>query len=81
MRLGAAAASSLGPIHVQGSGVDEADVGRLVSRYIFFGFPRFTGLPTKMKEELPAYRAAVTMIKPLEEQVGAEDNDTFDMEA
>jgi hypothetical protein len=60
------AAIVFGPIHVQGSGVGEADVDHLVSRYRFFGLPRFTGLPAKMKEELPAYRAAVTMIKPLE---------------
>ena len=75
------AASVLGPIHVQGNGVDEADVDRLVSRYRFFGLPRFTGLPAKMKEELPAYRAAVAMIKPLEEREDAKGNDTFDMEA
>ena len=48
-----------GPIHVQGNGADEADVDRLVSRYRFFGLSLFTGLPAKMKEELPAYRAAV----------------------
>jgi hypothetical protein len=47
---------------VQGNGVDGADVDPLVSRYRFFGLPRFTGLPAKMKEELPAYRAAVAMI-------------------
>jgi hypothetical protein len=40
-----------------------------------------TGLQAKMKEELPAYRAAVAMIKPLEEREDAEGNDTFDMEA
>jgi hypothetical protein len=34
-----------------------------------------------MKEELPAYRAAVAMIKPLEEREEAEDNGTFDVEA
>ena len=34
-----------------------------------------------MKEELPAYRAAVAMIKPLEEREDAKGNDTFDMEA
>ena len=75
------AAIVFGPIHVQGNGVDEADVDHLVSRYRFFGLPRFTGLPAKMKEELPAYRAAVTMIKPLEERENAEGNGTFDMEA
>ena len=75
------AAIVFGPIHVQGNGVDEADVDRLVSCYRFFRLPRFTGLPTKMKEELPAYRAAVAMIKPLEEREDAKGNDTFDMEA
>jgi hypothetical protein len=40
-----------------------------------------TGLQAKMKEELPAYRAAVAMIKPLEEREDAEGYDTFDMEA
>ena len=34
-----------------------------------------------MKEELPAYRLAVTMIKPLEEREDAEGSDTFDVEA
>jgi hypothetical protein len=34
-----------------------------------------------MKEELPAYRAAVAMIKPLEEHDNAEGNCTFDVEA
>jgi hypothetical protein len=62
------AAIVFGPIHVQGNGVDEADVGDHASRYRFFGLPHFTGLPVKMKEELPAYRAAVAMIKPLEER-------------
>jgi hypothetical protein len=52
------------PIHVQDYGVDGAVVDHLVSRYRFFGLPRFTGLPAKMKEELLAYRAAVAMIKP-----------------
>ena len=75
------AAIVFGRIHVQGSGVDEADVDHLASRYRFFGLPRFTGLPTKMKEELPAYRAAVAMIKPLEERENAEGNCTFDVEA
>ena len=75
------AAIVFGPIHVQGSGADEADVDRLVSRYRFFGLPRFTGLPAKMKEELPAYRAAVAMIKSLEEREDTEGSDTFDMEA
>ena len=32
------AASVFGPIHVQGNGVDEADVDRLVSRYRFLAF-------------------------------------------
>jgi hypothetical protein len=45
----------------------KATVDHLVSRYRFFGLPRFTGLPAKLKEELPAYRATVAMIKPLEE--------------
>jgi hypothetical protein len=62
------AASVFGPIHVQGHGVDEADVDRLISRYRFFGLSRLTGLPAKMKEELPAYREAVAMIKPLEKR-------------
>jgi hypothetical protein len=75
------AAIVFGPIHVQGNGVDEADADRLVSRYRFFCLPRFTGLPAKMKEELPAYRAAVAMIKPLEEREDAEGNDTFDAKA
>lgn len=75
------AAIVFGPIHVQGNGVDEADVDRLVSRYRFFCLPRFAGLPVKMKEELPSYRAAVAMIKPLEERKNAEGNDAFDMEA
>ena len=57
-----------GLIHVQGNGVDEADVDRLISRYRFFGLSRLTGLPAKMKEELPAYREAVAMIKPLEKR-------------
>jgi hypothetical protein len=42
------AAIVFGPIHVQGNGVDEADVDRLVLRYRFFCPPRFTGLPAKM---------------------------------
>ena len=42
------AAIVFGPIHVQGNGVDEADVDRLVLRYRFFCLPRFTGLPAKM---------------------------------
>ena len=75
------AAIVFGPIHVQGNGVNEADVDRLVSRYRFFGLSLFTGLPAKMKEELPAYRAAVAMIKSLEEREDAEGSDTFDMEA
>ena len=75
------AASVFGPIHVQGHGVDEADVDRLISRYRIFGLPRFSGLPAKMKEELPAYRAAVAMIKPLEEREIAEGNGTFDIGA
>jgi hypothetical protein len=66
---------------VQGNGVDKADAGRLVSHCRFFGLPRFTGLPAKMKGELPAYRAAVAMTKPLEEREGAYGNETFDMEA
>ena len=73
------AAMVFGPIHVQGNGVDDADVDRRISRSRFFGLPCFTGLPAKMKEELPAYRAAVAMIKPLEEREDAEGNDTFDM--
>ena len=52
-----------------------------LSRYRFFGLPRFTGLPAKMKGELPAYRAAVAMIKPLEEREDAEGNGTIDVEA
>ena len=32
-----------------------------------------------MKKELPAYRAAVAMIKSLEEREDAEGNGTFDM--
>jgi hypothetical protein len=75
------AASVFGSIHVQGHGADAADADCLISRYRFFGLPRFTGLPAKMKEELPAYRAAVAMIKPLEERENAEGNGTFDMEA
>ena len=47
------AAIVFGPIHVQGNGVDEADVDHLASRYRFFGLARFTGLPAKMKKELP----------------------------
>jgi hypothetical protein len=69
------------PNHVQGQGADEAYAGRLISRYRFFVLPRFTGLPAKIKEELPAYHAAVAMIKPLEERENAEGNGTFDMEA
>jgi hypothetical protein len=80
-RLSAAAASSSGPIHVQGNRVDEADVDRVVSHCRFFGLPRFTGLPAKMKEKLPAYRTTVAMIKPLEERKDAESNEIFDMEA
>jgi len=34
-----------------------------------------------MKEGLPAYHAAVVMIKPLGDREGAEGNDTFDVEA
>jgi hypothetical protein len=75
------AANVFDPMHVQGHGVDEADVDRLISRYRIFGLPRFSGLPAKMKEELPAYRAAVAMIKPLEERENVEGNDIFDMEA
>ena len=56
------AANVFDPMHVQGHGVDEADVDRLISRYRIFGLLRFSGLPAKMKEELPAYRAAVAMI-------------------
>jgi hypothetical protein len=52
------AAMVFGPIHVQYNGVDDADVDRLIPRNRFFGLPRFTGLPAKMEEELPAYRAA-----------------------
>ena len=55
------AAMVFGPIHVQGNGVDDADVDRRISRSRFFGLPCFTGLPAKMKEELPAYRAAAIM--------------------
>jgi hypothetical protein len=75
------AAIVYGPIHVQGSGAGEEDVDRLVSGYRFFGLPRFTGVPAKIKEELPAYRAAVAMIKPLEKREYAEGNGTLDMEA
>jgi hypothetical protein len=75
------AANVFGPIHVQGHGADEADVDRLISRYRFFGLPRFTGLPAKMKEELPAYCAAASTIKPLKERENADGNDIFDMEA
>jgi hypothetical protein len=57
------------------------DVDHLVSRYRFFGLPRFTWLPAKMKEELPAYRAAVATIKPLEERGDAEGNETSDVRA
>jgi hypothetical protein len=32
-----------------------------------------------MKEELPAYRAAVAMTKPLKEQEDAEGNGTFNV--
>jgi hypothetical protein len=70
-----------GPICVRGYGADEADVDHLVSRYRFFGLLCFTGLPAKMKEKFPAYRAAVSMIKPLEEQETAEGNGTFYVEA
>jgi hypothetical protein len=48
------AANVFGSIHVQGHGVDVADADCFISRYRFFGLPRFTGLPAKMKEELPA---------------------------
>jgi hypothetical protein len=65
---------------VQGNGTDEADVDHLVTRYRFFGLSRFTGLPAKTKEELPAYRAAVAMIKPLEKREDAEGNGTFEVE-
>jgi hypothetical protein len=75
------AAIVFGPIHVQGNGVDEEDVDSPVSRYRFFGLPRFTGLPAKMKGGLPTYRAAVAMIKPLEEREDAEANGTFNVEA
>ena len=75
------AAIVFGPIHVQRNGVDEADVDHLVSSYRFFGLPRFAGLPAKMKGKLPVYRAAVSMIKPLEEREDTEGNCTFDVEA
>ena len=75
------AAIAFGPIHVLGNGADAADVDHLVSRYRLFGLSLFTGLPAKMKEELPAFRAAVAMIKSLEERKDAEGSDTFDMEA
>jgi hypothetical protein len=65
---------AFGPIHVQGNSV----VDRLVSGYRFFVVPRFTGLPAKMREELPAYRAAAALINSLEEQEDAEGNGTFD---
>ena len=64
------AANDFDPMHVQGHGVDEADVDHLISSYRLFGLPRFSGLPAKTKEELPAYRAAVAMMKPLEERGG-----------
>jgi hypothetical protein len=41
------AAIVFGQIHVHGSGVDEAEVDNLVTRYRFFSLPRFTGLPAK----------------------------------
>jgi hypothetical protein len=66
---------------VQGHGVDEADFDRIISRYRFFGLPRFTGLPAKMKKELPAYRAAAAMMTLMEEREIVEGNGTFNMEA
>jgi hypothetical protein len=66
---------------VQSNGVDEARCQPPRLALTFLGFPRFTGLPAKMKEELPAYRAAVAMIKPLEEREDAEGNGPFDVDA
>jgi len=74
-QVGRMEAIVLGPIHVRGNGVNEEDVDRLVSRYRFFVLPRFTGC--QMKNELPAYRAAVAMIKSLEEREDSEGNGTF----
>ena len=76
-----AAARTFDPLRTLATGVNESDVDLLEQKYRFFKLGAFAPLPSKMKAEIPANRAAVAEIRPLTARLDADGKDTFDIEA